>query len=316
MYRIIAKTKGLSNEEWLKLRKNGIGGSDAGAVCGLNPYVSSIDVYMDKTSSDIIEQDENEAMRSGKDLEDYVARRFAEATGLKIRKANVMYASIEHPFMIADVDRLIVGKDSDGQVIGLECKTASPYSADKWKDGQIPAHYLAQCYHYMAVLNAKAWYIAVLIYGKEFKYLKIERDDDIVNSLIQVETDFWYNNVLAKVLPDPDGTEATDKAINRLFRSSKELMSKTLIGFDEKLKRRYEIDSLMDKLNTEKNTIDQEIKTYMQDAEIAENDKYIVTWKNIISNRINSTKLKAEEPDIYKKYINPISQRRFMVKAV
>ncbi len=76
-----------------------------------------------------------------------------------------MYASREHPFMIADVDRLVVGKE-DG-LVGLECKTASPYSADKWKEGAVPAHYLAQCHHYMAVLGASAWYIAVLIYGRE-----------------------------------------------------------------------------------------------------------------------------------------------------
>ncbi len=316
MYKIIAKTKELSTHDWLMLRKQGIGGSDAGAVCGFNPYVSPIDTYMDKISADIIPQEENEAVRSGRDLEEYVARRFSEATGLKIRRANVMYASREYPFMIADVDRLIVGKDTEGQVIGLECKTASPYSADKWKDGQIPAHYLTQCYHYMAVLDANVWYIAVLIYGREFKYIKIERDEDIINSLVEVEKDFWYNNVLAGIMPAPDGTEATTKAINRLFGNSIEHSSKKLIGFDEQLKRRSEIDGLIEKLNTEKNTIDQEIKTYMENAEVAENDNYIITWKTIISNRINSSKLKEEEPDIYNKYLNPIPQRRFMVKAV
>lgn len=168
MCRILAKTKDMSKEEWLRMRKLGIGGSEAGAICGLNPYKSAMDVFVDK-NSDEIEIVDNEAMREGRDFEDYVARRFSEATGLKVRRANMMYQSKEHPFMIADVDRLIVGKE-DG-LIGLECKTASPYSADKWKDGEVPAYYLAQCYHYMAVLDAKAWYIAVVIYGKEFKYL-------------------------------------------------------------------------------------------------------------------------------------------------
>ena len=32
-------TAGMSREDWLRLRKTGIGGSDAGAICGLNPYV-------------------------------------------------------------------------------------------------------------------------------------------------------------------------------------------------------------------------------------------------------------------------------------
>lgn len=150
MYRIIAKTKDMPRKEWLALRRQGLGGSDAGAVCGLNPYRTSMDVFADKTGTDTLEDMDNEAMREGRDLEEYVAQRFSEAAGLKVRRANVMYVSKEHPFMLADVDRLVVGQKEG--IVGLECKTASPYSADKWKDGEVPSHYLAQCYHYMAVL--------------------------------------------------------------------------------------------------------------------------------------------------------------------
>ena len=97
---------GVSNTEWLRLRKSGIGGSDAGAICGVNPYSSAMKVFRDKTSESVEEQD-SEAVRIGHDLEDYVAQRFTEATGLKVRKSNFMYRSVEHPFMIADVDRLV-----------------------------------------------------------------------------------------------------------------------------------------------------------------------------------------------------------------
>ena len=109
--------------------------------------------------------EDNEAMRQGRDLEDYVAKRFCEATGLKVRRSNMMYRSTENPFMIADVDRLIVGRDA-----GLECKTASAFNADKWKDGRIPPHYLIQCLHYMAVTGKREWYIAVVILGRDFRY--------------------------------------------------------------------------------------------------------------------------------------------------
>ena len=159
---------GLDNHEWLELRKTGIGGSDAGAVCGLNPYSSPMKLFYDKTS-DKVEELDNEAVRQGHDLEDYVARRFMEATGLKVRRSNYMYRSVEYPFMIADVDRLIVGEDA-----GLECKTASAYNADKWKDGKIPLHYVMQCYHYMAVTGKRVWYIAAVILGREFIYLRIQ----------------------------------------------------------------------------------------------------------------------------------------------
>jgi Phage-related protein, predicted endonuclease len=89
-----------------------------------------------------------------------------------------------------------------------------------------------------------------------------------------------------------------------------------LVGFDKQLKRRQEIDELLDKLNTEKNAIDQQVKAYMQDAEIAEDSSFIVSWKNVISNKIDTAKLKLEMPDIYRQFLKPSSSRRFVVKTV
>lgn len=127
----LVSTRNLSKEDWLRYRKCGITGTDAGAILGLNPYRSAFQVYYDKIS-DTIENIDNEAMRQGRDLEDYVAQRFSEETGFKVRRANAIYQSEEHPLLLADFDRLIVG-----QKAGLECKTVSPFSADKWADGKI-----------------------------------------------------------------------------------------------------------------------------------------------------------------------------------
>lgn len=70
----VVSTLNLDKKEWLKYRKQGIGGSDAGAICGLNPYRSAMQVYQDKTS-DKIEDNDNEAMRQGRELEEYVSHR-------------------------------------------------------------------------------------------------------------------------------------------------------------------------------------------------------------------------------------------------
>lgn len=121
-------TLGMEHEKWLRLRKGGIGGSDAAAVCGLNPYRSPMAVYWEKTT-DTLDLSDNEAMRQGRDLENYVAQRFTEETGKKVRRSNKMYWSEMHPYMYADVDRLLVGEDA-----GLECKTVSAYNAGKWSD--------------------------------------------------------------------------------------------------------------------------------------------------------------------------------------
>ncbi len=309
MCRILVKTSGLSHEAWLQYRKQGIGGSDAASICSLNPYSTAISVFMDKTSDDTDSLD-NEAMRQGRDLEVYVAERFMESTGLKVRRVNAIYYHENYPHMLANVDRMIVGQN-----IGLECKTTNILNADKWKDGDVPAHYQLQCHHYMAVTGARAWYIAVLILGKEFKYVRIERDEEIIKNLITIETDFWYNNVLAGVMPDPDGSKAADMIINQYFRSAKH-ETITLHGFADKLKRRFELSELIDKLEREKKQLEQEVKLAMANAEVAFCDTYEIGWKNVITSKLDVERIKVELPDIYRSYIKETESRRFIVKEL
>lgn len=300
---------GLDNMEWLRLRKAGIGGSDAGAICGVNPYSSAMKVFHDKTSEEVEEQD-NEAVRIGHDLEDYVAQRFMEATGLKVRKSNFMYRSKEHPFMIADVDRLVVGEDA-----GLECKTASAYNADKWADGNIPLHYVMQCYHYMAVTGKRTWYIAAVILGREFTYRRLEWDDELISRLIGIEEDFWNNHIVPGTIPPPDGSEACDEVIEQYFHTAKKASAIKLVGFDEKLSRREEILGFIAKLQAEQKQIEQEVKLFMGDNQYAASDHYRVSWGNIDSVRLDSQRIKTEKPEIYADYGKASHYRRFEVKA-
>ncbi len=304
----LTATKDLPHEDWLRWRKLGLGGSDAGAVCGLNPYRTALEVYLDKTSESV-EDTDNEAMRQGREFEEYVARRFTEATGKKARRANFMYCDEKNPFMLADVDRMVVGENA-----GLECKTASPYMEDKWKDGKIPLSYLIQCHHYMSVCNADAWYIAVLIYGRDFKWHKIERDEKMISDLVKIEKDFWENCVLKKRLPQPDGSELCDSVIAEYFKNAT-AQTVPLAGFDAKLGRRQELAGEIAKLEAEKRKIEQEVKMYLGEAELAENKNYRVSWKAVASSRLDEKRLKEERPEIYAQYQRTIQSRRFTVKA-
>lgn len=304
----LISTLGLDKSEWLTYRKKGIGGSDAGAVCGLNPYRTAMEVYQDKTSNEVMELD-NEAMRQGREFEDYVAKRFTEATGKKVRRANAMYYDEDHPFMLADVDRMVVGENA-----GLECKTASPYLADKWEDGKIPMHYQLQCHHYMSVMDTEAWYIAVLIYGREFKFYRIERDEEIMADLVRMEQDFWENHVRKGIMPNPDGSKIADSVIAEYFKESVPV-TVPLNGFNEKLKRRQELVDVISRMDTEKKQIEQELKLYMGEAELAENDRYKVSWKVFCSNKLDVERLKQEKPEIYEEFTRQTTARRFSVKA-
>ena len=245
MKRLIS-TLNLSKEDWLRYRKCGITGTDAGAILGVNPYRSAFQVYCDK-NSETIENIDNEAMRQGRDLEDYVAQRFTEATGLKVRRANAIYQSEEHPLLLADFDRLIVG-----QKAGLECKTVSPFSADKWADGKIPAHYLAQVDHYLAVSGFDCWYVAALIFGRELVIHKIVTDKQVLSDQIE-------------------------------------------------------------QMEQEKTAIEQQVKLQMQDAAYGTAPGYKVSWVSSESKRVDSQRLRKEQPDIFNQYSKNVSSRRFTI---
>lgn len=302
-------TKGLSRDTWLQMRKSGIGGSDAGAICGLNPYSSAMNVFYDKTSMEIADFD-NEAMRQGRDLEEYVARRFMEETGKKVYRSNKMYRSKVYSFMLADVDRLVVGENA-----GLECKTVSPYQADKWSGEEIPPHYLIQCHHYMAVTGRDVWYIAAVILGQGFLYRKIQRDEALIQNLISIEKRFWEDYVLTGKMPDPDGSKACDEVLAQYFKTARAGTEIPLIGFDEKLRHREELGMLIQKLEQEQKQIDQEIKVYMKDCEQAISDRYKVSWSQVETVRLDTKRIKKELPDIYESFSTVTQSRRFTVKA-
>jgi putative phage-type endonuclease len=307
----LISTREMSHEKWLEYRKKGIGGSDAGAICGLNPYVSPVTVWADKKSK-IPPKPDNEAMRQGRDFEDIVAKRFCEETGKKVRRCNYIIQHDEYPFMLANVDRLVVGETA-----GLECKTCSAYGADQWKNGKIPAHYEAQCLHYMAVTGLDHWYIACLILGAGggLVWKRIDRDDDAIKFLESIEERFWNSYIIGDDIPDPDGSDAYSDMLKQFYPKSREdIETVELYGYDEKLDRIMEINELVKKLNTEREQIEQDIKLYMKDAERAESNNYRVTWKTTASNRLDSKKLKKELPAIYEGYSNKTESRRFLIK--
>lgn len=212
--------------------------------------------------------------------------------------------------MIADVDRVVVGEDA-----GLECKTASAYNADKWTDGEIPLHYVLQCYHYMAVTGKRVWYIAALILGRGFTYRRLEWDDDLIGQLIAAEEAFWNDHVVKGIMPSPDGSRACDEVIEKYFGSAKTGEVMALTGFDGKLERRREILKEIAELETEKKQIEQEVKLALGEHEKARSGNFRVSWGNVDSTRLDTKRIKEEKPEIYADYATVSHCRRFEVKA-
>ena len=174
-------------------------------------------------------------------------------------------------------------------------KTVSPYASNQWANGKIPAHYLMQVQHYLAVSGYDCWYIAALIFGQELIIHKVPRDEELIGSLITVEERFWNEHVAKQVPPEPDGSDDYTKMLEKKYRGDRE-KELELFGMDHMLNRRAELEELIDKLNKEKTVIDQEIKGKMGEASYANTQQYRISWVESTQNRIDTKALKQEAP--------------------
>lgn len=306
--KIIADTKDMSKIEWLKHRQAGIGGSDASCIAGLNPWKSAIQLYMEKKEEDP-QEIKSLRMELGNRLEGLVAELFTEATGLKVRNVNGILKNDKYPFAIANIDRAIVGEKAF-----LECKTTNSYALKEWEEG-VPAHYEIQCLHYMAITGATHCYIAALIGNSDFIWHKIERDEETIDYLMQIEKDFWENNILKDTVPMPDGSDAYSEYLKKKYdKSNGQVIELHLLeNGPDKLSRYDEIVSDIKALESEKKLIEQEIQFHMEEFEIAKIGDRKVTWKSSSRNTIDSKKLKAEMPDIAQQYMKTSTSRTFRV---
>lgn len=262
----------MTHDEWLSERKRGIGGSDAGAILGLNPYKSAFEVFADKIGLTEPKPD-NEAMRQGRDLEEYVAQRFSEQTGKKVHKVNSILYNSEYPFAFANIDRAVQGEKA-----GLECKTAKCLSMKRYKNGDYPEEYYCQCMHYMMVTGYSKWYLAVLIYGTELKIFEIARDKEEISALYEAEYQFWTKHVMKAIPPLPNGSKSVDRVIATMYPQS-DCHRITLGPVSEDLKRLQEIKALIAEYDKERRRLEQNIKLYMKDCEEGVASEFQVIWR-------------------------------------
>ena len=197
---------------WLAARNKGIGGSDAGVIAGVNPWKSPFTLWMEKTGqSDPEDLSDNESVYWGVQLEPLVAKRFEEETGKKVHRCG-MLQSTGHPWMLANVDRIVEGEDA-----GLEIKTPGAYGKANWDGDKVPDSYYIQCQHYMMVTGISKWYIACLIGGNRFVCKEIPRNEEDISLLFEAEKDFWERNVQQHVMPELDGSRDCQKALLNRF---------------------------------------------------------------------------------------------------
>lgn len=280
-----------SREEWLSLRKGYIGGSDAGAVIGLNPYKGAYALWAEKTGK-IPEFEGNITTRVGSYLEDLVAQMFTEETGKKVRRKNRMLVNDLYPFACADVDRMVVGEDSL-----LEIKTTNSIPVvKKFKNGEYPESWYAQMMHYLAVSGLKKAYLAVLIECREFKIFELERDEDEISALMNAEKEFW-RCVETDTPPAVDGSESTSDTLSAVYPQSTDGVV-NLFAFEADLALYEELQKQEDEIGRQINEIVNRIKLFMGESGRGESRLHRVSWTTRSRTTFDSKRFIQDHPNL------------------
>lgn len=307
--KILAKTADISREEWLKLRTQGIGGSDVSIIAGINKFKSVFQLWLEKTGAIEPEEGDSEYTHFGTVLEPVVRKEFMERTGIKVRAKNCIMQHDEYPFMICNLDGVIY---ENGELCIFEAKTASAYKEKEWQDN-VPPEYQLQIQHYMAITGAKKTYIAALIGGNKFVYHVVERDEEVIELIIQLEKKFWEENVVKNLPPEIDGSNATAEYLNEKYSVSVKNEIRLPEQSEELLEEYDKITSALEKLNYEKTAIINHLKDMLGENESGIIQDRIVKWSNVSKTGFDSKRLKEEMQDIYEKYITHTQYRRFVV---
>lgn len=331
------KTAEMARDDWLQERSKGIGGSDVATVLGLNPYKTPLSLWEEKTGK-TKGSPAGEAAYWGTTLEDVVAKEFSKRTGMKIQRVNFLLSTGENGWMRGNIDRAIVNDQIAKTVrvnkpekaaetglmlstdVGLECKTANAFMADKWgpsqeaeivsgkvvTEHQIPLYYETQIQWYMAVTGIKKFYVAVLIGGQDFRMYEVQRDEDVINAIVEQCRVFWFEKVLADVAPDPINVDDIKKMYSRDNGEMTEATNEQAIDIGELRNLKEQIKALKEQ---EEAVASRLIMAIGEKTGLMLGGKKAVTYKAMSTTRFSSTDFKKSHPDLYQTFAKTTSTR-------
>jgi putative phage-type endonuclease len=279
-------------------RQNSIGGSDASAVLGLNPWRTPMEVWTEKTKGR--EDFDNEAMLWGRTLEDVVAREFARRNNVAVSQTNMVFYHDKYP-LSASLDRFVHAPDKKPYYKGeikteelLEVKTAR--SGQGWGDSGtdvIPVYYLPQCYQYLGITGCKRIHVAVLIGGSDYRQYVIERDDDLIDQMFS-KLNNWWEQFVIKECPPPPRTEEDVKALYPKGDGSKVVAPAEI---EKMVRKESVIKEQIKKLEDEDKALKKSILESMGEATelVAPNGDLLATWRSTKDRESTNWKALAED---------------------
>lgn len=305
---------------WLATRTKGIGGSDVGAICGVNNWSSARQIYLKKTGQfeDSVSEASKQRMHWGHMLEPIVADEFErQHPGLICVEAGATFKSNKYDFLLANVDRFVIGEDDE--IVGiLECKTASEMMNEEWAAGEVPMSYYYQVQHYLYVTGLERAWICCLVGGNKFYTYDIFFDEQLYTSVILPKLDeFWNINVLK--LQETALQSADNELFDSLFTAdtvSEESLDLPDTQYDNLGDRYMQLKAEIKEKEKELEAVKASIKEALQEHTRAYTPSYEITWAPRTRSSVDSSLLKASYPDIYEACLKTTSYRQIGVKRV
>ena len=294
----------LSEEEWLKERRNGIGASEIGKVMGVSPWGSPLSVYLEKVEG--IEKEKNIAMEVGLALEPALRKFFIrwmkenEGIDIEIPAAEdfigpALYAHADHPLVRCSPDGIFYHPVFE-QEVGVEYKTASEWSKDQWEGDGLPDDYYLQCQQSLAVTGYQYWYIAYLIGNREFNAKRVPRNEAIISMIIEQINTFWAAHVIPKAPPPPGGLEADTAILGKLYQAQED--STIDLSHMQEAYDKYKALSEQEKdLKKQKDALKQQFM-----FEMKENTLGLVNGKKVRWGMVAGFEVKARYQEPYRKF--------------
>ncbi len=317
----LVSTRAMPRDEWLRIRKQGIGSSDAAAAVGLSPYKSQLELWLEKTGRDAglpktDPQDEASPAYWGNILEPIVASHYCKRTGHRVRRMN---AVLQHPdpqlgWMLANIDREVIGA---GDVQILECKTAGINGARQWKEG-VPEYVQLQVMHQLAVTGKQAADVAVLLGGQQLEIHRIVRDEALIAQLIELEMRFWHF-VVTDTPPPADGSESADLALRCLYPqdSGQQLDFSADLQLSQTFAELQAVRAQLHGQEQLESQLRQQLQQAMGDASLARFTSGSISWKKSKdSSSLDVKRLLQDHPELQAPYsISKPGSRRFLINT-
>lgn len=305
---------GVSEDEWHGLRAGGIGGSDVAAILGMDRWRSPLHVWQAKMGRP--DQGDSEAAKWGRRLEGVIADAFAEESGLTILPEVGTLAHKDEPRMRANIDRLVLA-DPPGtapmplpvaradNAAPLECKNRSERRASEWND-DVPDQPALQAHWYLAVTGYSHAWVAALLGGNRLRYYRLQRDQELIDHLVEHCMRWWDEHVATGNPPRPDGGKATTELIAHLWEARADAetdvdASRTV----DLLTKRAALKARLGKVQTDLDAVENELRMQLGENEVAKvRGRTAYTW--IANGTFRGKAFKAEEPELAAEYVRMV----------